>query len=135
MELNIFNDDPARLIGLHKEFVVGQALDNGTHSLIGLDAFIENSKVADDTSEVSMCMFFDNEEVGSKSMMGAGSNIIREITERVFFAVASEQLAVTTQEDYHVAIHKSMVLSCDACHSDNPNYPTKLQNYNKPLIQ
>ena len=78
---------PACLIGIHDEFISSPRLDNLASSITALDAIIEHAKAAPETrnhSEIDMVMLFDHEEIGSQSAQGADSNMLVEITQRLY---------------------------------------------------
>jgi aspartyl aminopeptidase len=128
-DLNFVDIQDADFIGLNKEWLVSGRLDNLVSSLPGLDA-IQNNTVSDN-SEVSVLLLFDHEEIGSASAQGADSNMVVDITERIYSIVKPNY----TRDDYSRAIRHSMLLSADAAHALHPNYTDKHQNNHGPLMQ
>jgi len=76
-------------------------------------------------------MLFDHEEIGSESMQGADSNMLCEITERLFTTLTPN----CTKEDYYRSIRKSFLVSADMAHSIHPNYAEKHQSLHAPRMQ
>ena len=60
-----------------------------------------------------MIALFDNEEVGSDSLMGAGSTLIEATIQRL------------AGEHFNAAIRSSLMISADMAHALHPNYPSK----------
>ena len=69
-------------------------LDNLGSSLVALDAIIDVSKEAHDNDEVSMIVLFDHEEIGSQSAQGADSNMVAEVTHRIFEGVSGKEFSL-----------------------------------------
>ena len=110
---------------MHKEFVSSPRLDNLGSSLPSVDSIIEYAKEGDkENAEVSMIMLFDHEEIGSESMQGANSNMLVEVTERIFGSVKPDY----KKDDYFKSIHKSFLISADMAHGIHPNYSEKHQS-------
>ena len=83
-----------------------------------------------DNAECSMIMLFDHEEVGSQSAQGADSNMVVEVTDRIFNGLKLD----ATREDYYRAIRKSYLISADMAHAVHPNYAEKHQPQHYPKI-
>ena len=69
-----------------------------------------------------MVCLFDHEEVGSTSAQGADSNMLIEVTQRIFEQIQCKNY---TNEDYYRSIRKSFMISADMAHAVHPNYPEK----------
>ncbi len=70
-----------------------------------------------------MLFLFDHEEIGSQSAQGAKSNMVTEISRRVFLNFCPE----ASEDNYFQSLRKSMFLSVDGNHAVHPNYPEKSQ--------
>ena len=67
-EFALYDFHPPAITGFHNEWIASPRLDNMASSLSSLDALIEYHKTGEkDNAEVSMCMLFDHEEIGSTS--------------------------------------------------------------------
>jgi len=131
-ELAMYDFHPPALTGFHNEFVSSPRLDNLASSLASLDALTDYHKTGDkDNNEVSMCMLFDHEEVGSTSAQGADSNMVVEATERISTCLKPTM----TKEDYYRQIRNSFFVSADLAHAVHPNYPEKHQSSHQPQMQ
>lgn len=121
--MNVIDSHPSQLFGLHKEFVSSPRLDNLGSSLTSVDSLIDYVHNGDkNNAEVSMIMLFDHEEIGSTSMQGADSNMLVEVTERLYGLLGGEK---SNKEDYFRCIHKSFLISADMAHGVHPNYSEK----------
>ncbi len=65
---------------------------------------------------------FDNEEVGSASLMGAGSTLLEDAMRRVCLSGSADPSPVDT---FAVTVRKSFLISADMAHGLHPNYAAK----------
>lgn len=122
-ELNLCDSQPACLRGLHDEFVSSPRLDNLASSICALDAIIQHAKAppaSRDHAEIDMIMLFDHEEVGSQSAQGADSNMLVEVSQRLYKSLGDQG-----EEDYFRCMRRSLLLSADLAHAVHPNYSEK----------
>mmetsp|Transcript_5669 Transcript_5669/g.8981 ORF Transcript_5669/g.8981 Transcript_5669/m.8981 type:complete len:186 (+) Transcript_5669:898-1455(+) len=75
-------------------------------------------------------MLFDHEEIGSSSAQGADSNMLVELSQRLFGVLG----ASLSQEDYFRSMRKSYFVSADMAHAIHPNYPEKHQPQHAPKM-
>lgn len=128
-ELTAYDHHPPAITGLHREFVSSPRLDNLASSLCSLDALVSHSNQENrDNSEISMIMLFDHEEIGSTSAQGADSNMLVEVTDRIFNVLCPGG----SREDYYRSIRKSFFVSADMAHAIHPNYSEKHQSSHMP---
>ncbi len=78
--------------------------------------------------DVSVYCCFDNEEVGSNTKQGAMSTVLRDTLERMNAALGF------SWEDYHCAVAKSMLVSCDNAHAFASNRPEVADAENRPFL-
>ena len=110
--------------GAHDEFLSAPKLDDLACAFVSLQAFLES----DNAHDVSVFCCFDNEEVGSNTKQGAMSTVLRDTLARVNAALGF------AQEDYHRAVAKSMLVSCDNAHAMHPNHPEVADAQNYPVL-
>lgn len=79
-------------------------------------------------SGLNMAIFFDNEEIGSRTKQGAASAILLQVLERIYGACGY------TREQLWQAIGGGFMLSVDVAHAFHPNYGEKYDPTNKPLL-
>uniref|UniRef100_A0ACD6ASB8 Uncharacterized protein n=1 Tax=Avena sativa TaxID=4498 RepID=A0ACD6ASB8_AVESA len=75
MELNVCDTQPSCLGGGNNEFIYSGRLDNLASCYCALRSIVDSSKMSELSNEkaIRMVALFDNEEVGSDSMQGAGA--------------------------------------------------------------
>eukprot|EP00529_Nitzschia_sp_RCC80_P018845 CAMPEP_0113473382 /NCGR_PEP_ID=MMETSP0014_2-20120614/18016_1 /TAXON_ID=2857 /ORGANISM="Nitzschia sp." /LENGTH=500 /DNA_ID=CAMNT_0000366149 /DNA_START=519 /DNA_END=2021 /DNA_ORIENTATION=- /assembly_acc=CAM_ASM_000159 len=132
-ELNLYDTQPACLGGMTKEFLYSARLDNLATVFAGMEALVQYTKGEDfeTSSDVSLVVAFDHEEVGSTSAQGAGSPVMADAVQRITSALA----ATTNDHDfYNSCIRKSFVLSIDQAHAIHPNYSSKHESLHAPKL-
>ncbi|CAI5742677.1 unnamed protein product [Hyaloperonospora brassicae] len=122
-ELCLFDTQGANVGGALDEFIFSPRLDNLCCSWLATQALIQSLDTLGDDESVRVTALFDNEEVGSQSLMGAGSNFMQSVAERV----AQGQLG-------GAAARKSFVVSADMAHGVHPNYAEKHEQNHRPAI-
>ena len=127
MDLNVIDTQPAALIGIHKEFISSPRIDNQVSCHCGLEAFRElhsNPDFLKNDKDINILVMFDHEEIGSKSMQGALSNFLADVSKRIFYRTT---LSSDAEDLYCAALRRSFLLSADLAHAINPNYADKHQ--------
>lgn len=94
-------------LGLNDEYLSAARIDN----ISSVSAILEALYSADINKCCAACVFFDNEEIGSKSKQGADSILFKDIL---------EQLVPNRSLLYHASC-----LSVDVAHGTHPNYQEK----------
>lgn len=147
-ELNLYDTQPASLGGIIKEFIYSARLDNLATVFTTLESLVDyttcsseerqtddntniQSNTFKDSSDVSVAVFFDHEEVGSTSAQGAGSPVMADSVSRISTALNG---GVTNPDFYNACIRKSFVLSIDQAHAVHPNYSSKHEAVHAPKI-
>ena len=127
LDLNFLDTQPASYMGVHKEFITAARMDNQISCHCGMEAFADlhaTPEFLKNDKDINILVMFDHEEIGSKSMQGALSNFLTEITKRIFHrAVATPE----AEELYNASLRRSFLLSADLAHAINPNYADKHQ--------
>ena len=72
-----------------------------------------------------MIACFDHEEVGSRSIAGAGSNLLSDVMSRINKGDA---------ELKSTSIRRSILISADNAHAVHPNYPSKHESNHRPQM-
>ncbi|KAJ3207823.1 hypothetical protein HDU67_007197 [Dinochytrium kinnereticum] len=93
-ELCLYDTQPSTIGGLENEFIFSPRIDNLMSSFCAVTALINsvaptNASLASD-SIIRIVTLFDNEEVGSVSAYGAGSNLLQATLKRLSDAEVSE---------------------------------------------
>jgi len=139
-ELCMYDTHAATLGGPEEEFVFAPRLDNllmsycCTQSLIGASGGADG----DDASlagerNVRIVGLFDNEEVGSSSVPGAGSTFLEHVLRRVTTATPASD-GCGTEEAFMRAVRRSVLVSADMAHAAHPNYPEKHETLHRPKM-
>ncbi len=123
-DLCLFDRTPARYGGLGDEFVFSGRLDNLAMCHAALTAFLE----APDGNAIQVMVLFDHEEVGSVSHLGAQSNFLASVLERVALALG------VNREQWLALLPQSFLISADMAHGIHPNYPEKHEPDHYPLL-
>ena len=108
-------EDP-QIIGMKEEFISAPRIDNISSVCAITKALIESNV----NNQIAVGVFFDNEEVGSRSKQGADSTMLREIIERI---VIDKKL-----------IYDGFSISVDVAHGLHPNYPEKSDITNQIIL-
>lgn len=105
-DLYLYICESAVTIGLNDEFVSSPRLDNLTSA-----AAIAEGICDINSSNLSIGVFFDNEEIGSRSKQGADTMLLRDVIEKI----AGKRAFYSG----------GFSLSLDVAHATHPNYPDK----------
>ncbi|CEG37156.1 aspartyl aminopeptidase [Plasmopara halstedii] len=122
-ELCLFDTQGGNIGGALNEFIFSPRLDNLCCSWIATQALIESLDNLANDENIRVAALFDNEEVGSQSLMGAGSNFLQSVAERV----AQGELC-------GAAARKSFLVSADMAHGVHPNYSDKHEQNHRPIL-
>jgi aspartyl aminopeptidase len=122
-DLVLYDTQPSAIGGAKDEFIYAARLDNLMSCFLGLEAMaaVDGSLVEADA--VRVLAMFDNEEVGSDSLPGAGSNFLQQILQRI---------TGDAPEPFMVAVSKSMLVSADMAHAVHPAYAEKHEAKHRP---
>lgn len=114
-DLFLCNHQKGCVWGMEDEFISAPKLDDLQCAYASFKAICDAKNEA--CIQVAAC--FDNEEVGSLTKQGADSTLMEDVLKRVNKALGYDE------EDYHCAIAKSFMVSCDNAHAIHPNHPEK----------
>ncbi len=124
MDLFFYDTQKGAVIGLDQDMVAVGRLDN----LAMCHCIYKGLTAADNPQQTNIGVFFDNEEIGSRTMMGADSNFLSSLLERIIFALGGDL------EDGLRAKHHSFLISADGAHALHPNFTDKHDKSYAPLI-
>lgn len=111
-ELGVADTQPGALFGLEHEFIASPRLDN----LASCNAALEALLTAAEPAGVALCAFFDHEEVGSQSYVGAEGSFLPDTLGRIVSALELEA-------DERPMRARGLALSADMAHAFHPNFP------------
>ncbi|CAN1298032.1 Probable aspartyl aminopeptidase [Linum perenne] len=135
IELNICDTQPSCLGGGNDEFIFSGRLDNLASTFCALRALIDSSEPSTSLSSepaIRMVALFDNEEVGSNSVQGAGAPTMFQAMRRIVGCMAHNIVGEGVVER---AIRKSFLVSADMAHGVHPNYMDKHEEHHRPEMQ
>ncbi|MGL4331951.1 MAG: M18 family aminopeptidase [Bacteroidales bacterium] len=123
-DLTLYDYAKGELVGLNEEFISCGKLDDLAMVHAGMKALLNSESCA----KTKVLAIFDNEEVGSGTKQGAASPVLKNILERMTYALGG------TMDDFYRAIDHSFMISADMAHALHPNYPEKHDPTNHPLM-
>ncbi len=121
MDLYLYNREKARVWGAKEEYVSAQGLDDLQCAWATMEALI----AAKPGKNIQVCCVFDNEEVGSRTMQGAASNMLEDVLRRICKGL---------DMDYSQALAGSFMVSADNAHALHPNHPEYADAANRPAM-
>ena len=107
--------------GMNGEFISAQALDDLQCAWGCAQGFLQ----AKETGNIPVLCVFDNEEVGSSSYQGAGSDLLESTISRICNALQLEK---------EKALAGSFLVSADNAHAQHPNHPEYADPANAPVM-
>lgn len=125
-ELVVYDTQKGNLWGSENEFYANSQLDNLASCHAILTALLDET-VLNPVSTL-VCAFFDHEEIGSESNIGAGGSFLVDVLERISLALE------TTKEDFAIALAKSFMISADMAHAFQPNFPGAYDLEHKVMV-
>lgn len=123
-DIFLVNNQRQTVWGYRDEFLSSPKLDDLQCAFASLKGFIG----AKNPSAINVYTVFDNEEVGSNTKQGAMSTFLKDTLERLNNALGKNL------EDYHRAVSKSFLVSCDNAHALHPNHPEKYDQTNRTMM-
>lgn len=119
-DLFLFPLEAPRLVGYEQEMIASYRLDNLSSAYAQLAAIIE-SEADDDTLKIAI--FWDHEEIGSKTHLGADSIFVMDLLHRIL----GKDEAMQCRE-------RAFAISIDVAHALNPNFPAKFDPQFTPVL-
>lgn len=125
-DLYLYDVAPATTVGAHGEFISAGRLDDLSMVHAGLEALLSTADHVPPTTHV--LAIFDNEETGSGTKQGAGSNFFMSLLQRIVLAQGG------SMDDYFRSVEKAFMISADNAHGFHPNYAEKYDPTNHSLL-
>lgn len=117
--------EKAGYVGFENELIASYRLDNLTSAYASLEAIV-NAAPSNDVIQVAF--FWDHEEIGSTSCVGADSLFANQILERICLQFKLDR------EDFYRLKSRSICLSGDLAHGFHPNFADKYDPQNAPYM-
>jgi len=124
-DLFLVPNEPSSFLGFDSELIASHKLDNLTSAYAALYGMIHSGPRSD---VLQAAFFWDHEEIGSMTDLGADSRFADDILERIclFFKMS--------REDFIRLKSRSICLSGDLAHGFHPSYADKYDQQNAPLL-
>ncbi|ESW15798.1 hypothetical protein PHAVU_007G103100 [Phaseolus vulgaris] len=135
VELNVCDTQPSCLGGGNNEFIFSGRLDNLASSYCALRALIDSCESPGNLSSdhaIRMVALFDNEEVGSGSIQGAGAPTMFQAMRRIVGDLANNYVG---EGSFERTIRQSFLVSADMAHGVHPNFMDKHEELHRPELQ
>jgi aspartyl aminopeptidase len=126
-DLSLYDIQSSTMGGIQQEYIYSGRLDNLATVFNAVTAL--SMYDVTESTDVSMIVCFDHEEVGSVSSNGAGSPVLQEAVQYV-----SSSLGNTSSIEHLSTIQKSFCLSIDQAHAVHPNYMNKHDPVHSPFM-
>ncbi len=125
-ELFLVPHESSRFVGFENEMLASYRIDNLVSVHASLSALGMQEKPSPHV--LQMGLFWDNEEIGSRSKEGAASPFLNDILQRIGHSLNIDA------EEILLLKNKSLCVSIDMAHALNPNYPKKHEPHHIPLL-
>ncbi len=125
-DLCLFDVQGASVAGAGGELLRSARLDNLASCHAACHALVSAGPAGAATRVMAL---FDHEEVGSQSTVGARSELLRELLERVSLAYPG-----ASADAFARAAARSFFVSVDMAHGVHPNYPDKHDKQHRPVL-
>lgn len=114
-QLYLYNFEEGTVVGAENEMLLAPRIDN----LASAFACVKGLLAGKNEKNISLIAIFDNEEVGSRTKQGAGSDVLYGIVERIFKTMG------LPHEEMLQKICDGFFLSMDGAHAVHPNQSEK----------
>jgi len=133
-ELELFDTNPAQVIGLEKDMISAGRIDDKLCSWAAVEALLASSSDSDKVASsgiISLVGVFDDEEIGSQLRQGAKGNFLPSVIERITetfsdYGSSSNLLSQTYAN--------SFLISADVIHAVNPNFLSRYLEGHAPRL-
>lgn len=123
-DLFLYVREKGKIAGTCKELMIAPRLDDLECVYASMEA-VMGTKPKD---YCTMCVIFNNEEVGSHTRQGAASTFLKDTMERVGESIGK------TGGDYLRLLADSFMISADNAHALHPNHTEKADLTNRPVL-
>ncbi len=112
METVVYPVEKATLVGAHNEYIMSGRLDDLSMAFSALQALLDTS--SEPTGATRVMAIFDNEETGSGTRQGAAAPTLRNILERIEYALDRTLTAIELRDEERDG------LNVEECCKDRP---------------
>ena len=126
-DLAVYDTQKGALWGANQEFYANSQIDNLASCHAGLQALLDDA-ILDHVESTLVCAFFDHEEIGSESHIGAAGSFLTDILQRISIATSLDR------EETVCALARSFLISADMAHAYHPNFPSAYDADHKVFV-
>lgn len=126
-DLAVYDTQKGTFWGANQEFYANSQIDNLASCHAGLQALLDEAVLSHAESTL-VCAFFDHEEIGSESHVGAAGSFLTDVLQRISTATSSDC------EDSARALAQSFLISADMAHAFHPNFPSAYDADHKVFV-
>ncbi len=126
-DLAVYDTQKGAFWGANQEFYTDSQIDNLASCHAGLQAMLDDT-VLNHAKSTLVCAFFDHEEIGSESHIGAAGSFLSDVLQRISIAMSAER------EDTARAMAQSFLISADMAHAYQPNFPSAYDADHKVFV-
>jgi len=123
-DLFLYDTQKATISGLNEELFSSGRIDN----LSMCHSILESLISAKNSQYTTVGLFFDNEEIGSRTMMGADSDFASQVLQRIVSVTEKHK------DSWFQTIANSFLISADGAHTLHPNFVEKHDSNFAPLM-
>ncbi|MBK7951326.1 MAG: M18 family aminopeptidase [Deltaproteobacteria bacterium] len=136
-DLMTYDTQPAARAGAEGELVLAPRLDNLASCHAALRALLASRRSAavGRAASTRAIVFYDHEEVGSRSQAGAAGSFLADVLTRAAGAFAAPGAKGRTPEQaFERAAARSWLVSADMAHAVHPNYADRHEPGHRPVL-
>ena len=126
-DLAVYDTQKGVFWGAEQEFYANSQIDNLASCHAGMQALLDET-VLNNAESTLVCAFFDHEEIGSESHIGAAGSFLTDVLQRISLVTSSQR------EDAARALAHSFLISADMAHAYHPNFPSAYDADHKVFV-
>ena len=126
-DLAVYDTQKGVFWGAEQEFYANSQIDNLASCHAGMQALLDET-VLNNAESTLLCAFFDHEEIGSESHIGAAGSFLTDVLQRISLVTSSQR------EDAARALAHSFLISADMAHAYHPNFPSAYDADHKVFV-
>lgn len=123
-DILLYDRERGKIWGEENEFFSIARIDNLSMAYLSVKALIDEKK----SDKTQVVIINDHEEIGSRTMTGADSLLVRDLLERI---AINQGLS---REEFLSSLAKSFLISADGAHAVHPNYVDIADPTNRPQL-
>ncbi len=124
-DLFLYDIQKTITVGIEKDLFSANKIDNLAMCFASLFSICSIGNIE---NSIAMSVWFDNEEIGSKTLQGADSVFLRDILERITFNLTF------SKDKFYRVLSESFMISADGVHAIHPNFREKHDKNYSPEI-